>query len=54
MKFYCLRCKDHVQTSDFDYDVRTTKNGHQSYRAKGKCPVCDCKLSQYVSADSVN
>lgn len=42
---YCVKCR---QKRTFQGDVKTLKNGRQM--AQGNCPVCNTKVSRFLSA----
>lgn len=48
MNIYCLRCK-RKQPADH---TKMVKDRRGKSRMAGKCHVCNCKVSQYVSGNS--
>lgn len=34
------------------YDVKITKTPRGTYMAKGKCPICECKMCKMMSANN--
>ena len=46
MKLYCLRCKKKQEVGE----LKKVKAGNR-WAYKTTCPVCECKMQQFASAD---
>lgn len=48
--FYCMKCREKRQVTDFEKKKLQTKRGERN-QLVGTCPECKGKVYKFVSAD---